>query len=455
MKPARSGPRLLPFIGLGMAFQRDMLGFLTETARQWDGLVPLGKLGWTPAFLAVDPELAGLVLQKRWREFVRDEVLRSAGAPVFGRGVLMVDGELHQRLRRTMQGAFTRERLLSLVPRIVAELERFCDTWQARVDTNEPIWMAREMARLTQAVFVQAMFDAQLGDRLGALLSSWDEVNAYITSRLTSPIRLPTSWPTPANRRLRRALGRIDEIVLPLIAERRRALDRGEQRDDLLSRLILARDPETGEQLDDALLRDQLLITFFAGFETTSTALTWAWILLAEHPHASARVHAELDEVLGDQPPSAEHLPRLGYLRQVLDETLRLYPSAFMLARQPVGEQSLGGRVVPAGAVVFVSPWVLHRDPRNWAEPERFDPERFAAGAEIPPFHYLPFGAGPRLCIGKQLGLLEGVLILACVARRFRPRALPGHHYVPQPYFTLHFDDGAPMLLSGRGAPIE
>jgi cytochrome P450 len=440
----------LPFIGLGMALQRDTLGFLSSTARQWEGLVPIGSLGPTPAYLVVDPELAGQVLQKRWRDFVRDEVLRSAGGPVFGRGVLMVSGDLHQQLRRTMQPAFTRARLLSLAPRIVAEVERFSQAWEARVDDGQPLLMAREMARLTQEVFVQAMFDVQLGPRLETLLTSWAEVNGYITKRITSPIRLSPRWPTPANLRMRRALAQIDEIVLPLIAERRDALAKGEVREDLLSLLINARDPETGESLDDAMLRDQLLITFFAGFETTSTALTWTWILLAGHPEVERRVHEELDEVLGGETPRAEHLPRLRYLRQVFDETLRLYPSAFMLARQPAGEQQLGGHIIPAGSVVFVSPWVLHRDPRQWPAPERFDPERFADGRELPPFAYIPFGAGPRLCIGKQLALLEAMLILASLARRFRPRVLPGRHYEPEPLFTLHFPDGAPMLLGRR-----
>lgn len=457
------GPRLLPFIGLGMKLQRDLLAFMSDAARRYGGVVRLGTLGPTPAFLVSDPELVGQVMQKRWRDFVRDDVLLAAGGPVFGRGLLFAEGELWLALRRTMQPAFTRERLAALVPRIQQEVERRCERWAEAAARGEPIPMATEMARLTQEVFVRAMFDASMGPTLDALLAAWTDVNEYVTQRILSPVRLPAAWPTPANRRMRRAVRVIDSIVRPLVQERRRELAEGlgapqacehegaakRGRDDLLGLLLAARDPETGEGLDDALLRDQVLMTFFAGFETTSTALTWAWILLARHPEVEARLHRELHEVLGGRAPTAEDLPRLRYLQQVFDETLRLYPSAFMLARQPVGDQALGGYMIPKGGVVFVSPWVLHRDPARWPDPDRFDPERFdpseSSEHDRSRFGYMPFGAGPRLCIGKQLALMEAKLVLATMAQRFAPRPLPGAEYRPRPLFTLHLDGGAPM----------
>jgi cytochrome P450 len=443
---APPGPRLLPFIGLGMKMQSDLLGFVSEAARRWGGVVRLGTLGSTPTFLVSDPELVGQVLQRRWRDFVRDEVLQIAGGPVFGRGLLFAEGELWLMLRRTMQPAFTRERLASLVPRILPEVERRCDRWAEAAAKGEPIPMALEMARLTQEVFVRAMFDTSMGPRLDALLEAWTVVNEYVTRRITAPVRLPASWPTPANRRMRRAVRVLDSIVDPLLQSRRRDLAEGREHDDLLGLLLGARDPETGEGLDDALLRDQILMTFFAGFETTSTALAWVWILLARHPEVEQRLHAELDEVLGGRAPTAEDLPRLRYMQQVFDETLRLYPSAFMIARAPEGTQELGGYTIPAGALVLVSPWVLHRNPARWPDPERFDPERFAPDApERDRFEYMPFGAGPRLCIGKQLTIMEAKLVLATMAQRFAPQLLPGTEYRPLPLFTLHLDGGALM----------
>ncbi len=448
--PIPPGPRLLPFVGLGIAMQRDLLGLLESTSRRWDGLVRLGSLGPTPAYLAIAPELVGQLLQRRWRDFVRDEVLLAAGTPVFGRGVLLATDELHLRLRRTMQPAFTRARLETLGEPIVEQVERHAERWSVLAERGETILMAERMARLTQEVFVRAMFDSDLGSRLDPLLARWSEVNHYITDRIVSPFHLPARWPTPANRRMRRAVAVIDAIVQPMIAERRRALKRGEDRGDLLSVLLAARDPESGEALDDALLRDQILMTFFAGFETTSTALTWVWILLGQHPDVEGRVHAELDEVLGGRLPTAKDVPDLRVLRQVFDETLRLYPSAFMLARQPAGEQELGGFSIAPGSVVFASPYVLHRDPRRWTDPERFDPERFAPGRVPERFSYLPFGAGPRLCIGKHLAILEAMLILATLMQQFRAHTMGGHDYRPQPLFTLHFEDGAPMRLERR-----
>ncbi len=446
------GPKLLPFVGLGMAMQRDMLRFLAETSREWGGIVRLGTLGPTLAYLVTEPELVGQVLQARWRDFVRDDVLIAAGGPAFGEGLLFAEGERWMMLRRTMQPAFTRERLAGLVPLILEEIQRRCQRWEPEAAAGRPVEMALEMARLTQEVFVRAMFGAGLGERLDPLLRSWTTINEYVTQRILSPIRLPAGWPTPANLRLRRALAVIDAIVGALIDERRRELASGRERSDLMGLLMAARDPETGEALSDSLLRDQILMTFFAGFETTSTALTWTWLLLAEHPEVEQRMHAELDAVLAGRSPSAEDLPKLRYMQQVFDETLRLYPSAFMLARQPVGEQTLGGYRIEAKSAVFVSPWVVHRDPKLWPQPDRFDPDRFADEREDqrPRFAYLPFGAGPRLCIGKQLALIEAKLILATVAQRYRLRRVAGVSYRPRPLFTLHIDGGAPMQLQAR-----
>lgn len=446
--PSPPGPRLLPWIGLPLAFARDLLGFVESAAREHGGIVSIGGFGPTPALLVTDPELVGQVLQGRWREFVRDDLVRSAGGPVFGRGLLFAEGDLWLRLRQAMQPAFRRDRLRGLVELIDAEVERHVDRLLAKGGRVE---MADEMARLTQEVFVRAMFSASLGDDLDRLLVAWTTVNEYVAGRLINPIHVPPTWPTPGNRKLRAAMAIIDGIVRPLVAARRLAFDEGHETHDLLGMLLAARDPETGEGLSDELLHEQILMTFFAGFETTSSALTRLWLLLAEHPDAEQRLHAELDAVLGDRRPSADDLPQLTWLRMIIDETLRLYPSAFMLVRQAVGDQELGGYPIRAGTLVFMSTWVMHRDPKQWPEPERFDPERFGPGSpERGKFVYIPFGAGPRLCIGKQLALMEAQLIVAGVARRLRARPVPGATYKSEPLFTLHVAGGAPMLIERR-----
>lgn len=445
------GPRLVPLVGLPIALGRDLLGFVSKVAADHGGLASLGRLGTTPVVLVSDPTLVGEVLQGRWRDFVRDEVVRASGAPVFGRGLLLADGALWLRLRQTMQPAFRRERMQGLIAGIDAEVERHVGRMAALAGTGRPLQVADAMARLTQEVFVRAMFTTSLDRDLDRLLGAWTTINEYIAARLIAPMRIPPHWPTPGNARLRRAMATLDAIVRPILIARRAAAARGETTPDLLGLLLDARDPETGEGLDDDLLYEQILMTFFAGFETTSSALTNLWMLLADHPEAEQRLHAELDAVLDAGAPTSEQLGGLTWLRMLIDETLRLYPSAFMIARQCVGAQSLGGHALAPETVAFISTWVLHRDPTRWREPERFDPTRF--GPEAPArgrFEYIPFGAGPRLCIGKQLALMEAQLIVAGVARRLRLRKLPGTRHTVEPLFTLHVRGGAPMLVEAR-----
>jgi cytochrome P450 len=445
------GPRLLPIVGLPLALGRDLLGFVSRVAAQHGGLASLGRLGRTPVILVTAPELVGEILQGRWRDFVRDEVVRESGAPVFGRGLLLAEGPLWLRLRQTMQPAFRRARMQGMAALIHGEVERHLERFDALADRGEPLRVADSMARLTQEVFVRAMFTTSLASDLDRLLRAWTVINEYVAGRLIAPFRVPPDWPTPGNHRLRKAMAVLEQIVRPIVVERRAAAERGETTDDLLGLLLAARDPDSGEGLDDELLYEQILMTFFAGFETTSSALTNLWMLLAEQPEVEARLHAELDATLDGRVPSAEQLAGLTWLRMIVDETLRLYPSAFMIARQCEGPQQLAGHTLEAGTVAFISTWVMHRDPQRWPQPERFDPTRF--GPDAPPrgrFDYIPFGAGPRLCIGKQLALLEAQLIVAGIARRYRLRKLPGTAHRVQPLFTLHVQGGAPMLVERR-----
>lgn len=445
------GPRLLPVVGLPVALSRDLLGFVSKVVADYGGLASLGRLGTTPVVLVSDPELVGEVLQGRWRDFVRDEVVRSSGAPVFGRGLLLAEGDLWLRLRQTMQPAFGRDRIQAMVATIDAEVARHVARMAAQAGTGRPLRVGEAMARLTQEVFVRAMFTTSLDGDLDRLLAAWTTIHKYVAGRLISPVRVPLGLPTPGNVKLRRAMATLEAIMRPILLARRAAAARGEITHDLLGLLLAARDPETGEGLDDDLLYEQILMTFFAGFETTSSALTNLWLLLAEHPEAEQRLHAELDAVLDEGTPTSEQLGHLTYLRMLIDETLRLYPSAFMLTRQAVGSQSLGGYALLPGTVAFVSIWALHRDPARWPEPERFDPTRFAPDAPARGrFEYIPFGAGPRLCIGKQLALMEAQLIVAGVARRVCLRKLAGTRHIVEPLFTLHVSDGAPMLVEPR-----
>jgi cytochrome P450 len=254
--------------------------------------------------------------------------------------------------------------------------------------------------------------------------------------------------PTPGNRAFLRARQTLDSVVFDIIARRRRGETQGQ---DLLAMLMEAQDAETGERMTDAQLRDELMTLFIAGYETTANALTWAWYLLSQHPEVEQRARGEVAQVLGERAPGPEDIPRLRYLSQVLEESMRLYPPAWVMVRQAREEDVLDGIRIPADPrlIVAVSPYVIHRQPRFWPEPERFDPERFSPerAADRPKLAYLPFGAGQRHCIGSHFAMMEMVLVLAGVLRRFRPRLVPGRSVELEPLVALRPKGGLPMLL--------
>jgi cytochrome P450 len=270
--------------------------------------------------------------------------------------------------------------------------------------------------------------------------------------RLTAPVRVPIGVPTPSNRRFRRFRATLDRIVYDVI-ERRRRQGVG---DDLLSRLMEARDSETGERMDDRQLRDEVMTMFLAGHETTANALTWTWYLLSRHPDARLRVEGELSRVLGGRAPSLDDLASLPYTGMVLLESLRLYPPAWMFSRRAIEKEELGGYVVPKGAMVMVPPYVVHRHPGLWERPESFEPERFAPERSEgrPRLAFFPFGAGPRLCIGRDFALQEAQLVLATVAQRCRLELVPGHPVVPEPRITLRSKHGIRMRVIRPGTPL-
>ena len=274
----------------------------------------------------------------------------------------------------------------------------------------------------------------EVGDALAHLL-------AIVNERTTRVIFFARPrLPTPENLRLRRAVGTLDEIVLRIIAERRKS--RG---GDLLSMLMEARDAETGEAMDDRQLRDEAMTIFLAGHETTANALAWTWLLLSRYPAARRELRAELSEVLGGRSPTADDLPRLRFTRMLLEESMRLYPPAWIIARSAGGADEIGGYEIPAGSIVFVSPYIVHRHPRFWEDPEGFDPHRFEK--EPPRGAYFPFGGGPRACIGNGFAMMEAQLVLATVAQRVTFELVPGHPVELEPSITLRPRHGLAMQL--------
>jgi cytochrome P450 len=306
---------------------------------------------------------------------------------------------------------------------------------------------------LTQAIIVRTMFSTDLGATAEIVNRTWPIVNRRIGETFWAT-RLETRLPLPANRRFRRAMGELEAVVYRIIEDRRRT-----RRDehDLLAMLLAARDDETGAGMTDRQLRDEVMTMLLAGHETTSLALSWTYYVLSQHPEVEQRIADEVDRVIGAERPAFAHCEQLTSTRQVIQESLRLYPPAWGFSRQALGDDELGGYRVPKGSLVFLIPFVIHRRPKLWPEPERFDPDRFAPAreAERPRFAYIPFGGGPRGCIGNHFAMLEAQLIVAAIAQRYRIELARDQQVRAEPLITLRPVPGIRARICRRQAKCE
>jgi len=347
-----------------------------------------------------------------------------------------------------MQPAFHRQRLNAFGEIMADSSARVLERWD-RGPAGQRLEIDQEMMALTLQVAGRALFSRDLLGEARELGQAFTDLSEYMNYRMNNPFALPAFVPTRPNRKFRQAMRTVDGKIFAMIGERRRG---GQPSDDLLAMLMEARDADTGQGMTDAQLRNEVAVMMFAGHETTSVTLTWACYLLSQNPEAEARLHAELDQVLGGRAPAIADLPRLPYTRAVIDETLRLYPPAFGITRQSIKADEFGGYRIPANSSLTLVFYNVHRDARFWSEPERFDPDRFTPerSAGRPPFAYLPFGAGPRQCIGNQFALTEAQLVLATLAQRYQLRLVPGHTVMPNPIFTLRTSHGLPMTAQRR-----
>lgn len=404
-------PRGLPFLGNVPRLRRDPLGAMTEWARTHGDVVGL-RLAIAQGFLISHPDDIEHVLVTANRSFVKPWLLRQAGE-MLGDGLLTSDGELWLRQRRLMSPPFHRERIASYGGAMVELTERMLDGWR----DGEVLDLHEEMMHLTLAIVARTLFGSRVDDVAEDVGWALEIALKRFVDRI-GPMRLLDRLPLPRNRRFASARDRLDAIIFRLIRERRATTD---PRTDLLGMLLDATDEE-GRHMSDRQLRDEAITLFLAGHETTAIALSWTWMLLALNPEVERKLLDELDDVLRGVPPTVEDLPRLRYTAAVIRESMRLYPPAWRIGREAIQECEIGGYPVPIGSQVIMSQWVVHRDPRFFAEPERFLPERWEANraAALPKFAYFPFGGGARRCIGDTFAIMEAALVLATVARRFR-----------------------------------
>lgn len=430
---ATDGARVLPEIrgltryGNLLRFMADPDAFVRRSAAAGD-MVRLRMPSDSPVLLR-HPDLIEQVLVTKNRSFVKDR-LTHALREVIGDGLLVSEGEFWRRQRRLAQPAFLRERILRHADAVVAAGERAVATWREGqvIDVHAAMMdLARDVVATTLLSSEVGRAAEDLGAALEVLMARYSDWRYAVLPGLAKLAMLPS------NRRFAGARARLTAIVDGIIAERRRS---GADRGDLLSVLLAARDVD-GTQMSDAQLRDEVTILFMAGHETTALALSWAFVLLGRRPGAWARLAAEADAVLGERPASAADLGRLPYTEAVILETMRLYPPAWSIGREATEAVEIGGVTLAKGTQVWMFQWSSHRDERYFPRPLAFEPERWEDGLlqRLPRFAYFPFGGGPRLCIGNNFAMLEAVLLLATIARRWRPQVAARD--VPRPQFSI------------------
>lgn len=424
---------------------QDPLAFLLRMTHKYGDSVSF-NLPEEKARLLNHPDLIQHVLQTNSRNYTKQTPQFKTFALVTGNGLLNSDGRFWLQQRRIAQPAFHQHALTNLEETIVCITAKTADRW---AQLAQPVDIEREMLRLTFNIIMRALFTLDVSDRVNALVEEVEAVLKYVLFRAQTPFAAPLTWPLRVNRRYQAAMGTLDALVYELIAARRAQAN---PPPDVLGQFLAARDADTGEPLPDKVLRDEVMTLIIAGYETAATGLTWLWHLLDQHPDIAAELHTELDFVLNGRLPTVNDLPQLPLLRQIVDETLRLYPPSWLISRAAAEDDMIGGQPIAAGTLIIISPYVLHRHPQFWPQPEQFWPQRFAEGHGNgrSRFAYIPFGAGPRLCIGNHFALMEMQLIVATLAQRFHLRGHGKRSVRPTTLVTIRPRSGLPMQITPR-----
>ena len=438
------GPKGTRVMGVMREFNRDALGFIERMQRDYGDIV-WSRFLYVPALFLYHPDEIESVLTTNAKNFRKAMTLRSNFFQrLVGNGLLTSEGEEWKRQRRLSNPGFHRERVATYGTTMVDYANRLAANWHE----GETRDLHRDMMRLTLEIVVRCLFSADVShdvDHVGETLSTMVKPFA---SQATLKWILNNRLPTPEHLRFHRLARRIDRVVYRIIAERRAG---GKDKGDLLSMLLAAHD-EDGSGMDDQQLRDEVMTLFLAGHETTALTLAWSWYLLGGNPEAEKKFHAELDEMLGNRDATFADLSRLNYTEQIVKESMRLYPPAYGLGREAVTGCEIGGYYVPPGAQVFMFQWATHRDARFFDEPLRFKPERWTAEFEsqLPKYAYFPFGAGPRVCIGASFAMMEMILVLATIGRRFRLELDSNHPVEIYPAMSLRPKNGVTVTIHAR-----
>jgi cytochrome P450 len=434
------GPRGNLLLGSIPEIRRDNVHAFLEAWRRYGDIVRFR--GPFTLYLLAHPDAVKQVLQDNAANFPRPPSVRDRLQAIVGGGLVGAEGAAWVRSRRMAQPAFRRHHLEAHGALFAEATTEVLDSWAANADQGRPLEVESAMVRVSLANLAASLFRTDWRrdiDRVGPAVG---DILAFANSRLTSVVDT-SRLPLPSTRRFHRRLELLDSILYPLIAERRRAP--GGQ--DLVSMLVEVTDQETGERLTDKQVRDETISFFIAGHATIASALTWTWYLLSTHPESWRRLRAEVDQVLTGRVPAVADLPRLAYTTMVVQEAMRLYPPIYLVLRRAEADDQVDGYRIPAGANIALCPWVTHRHPEFWDNPEGFEPDRFAPdpSGRRHRMAFFPFSGGPRRCIGEGFAMLQLPLVVAMVAQRYRLTLLPGRPAEVEAAVTLR--PRAPMLM--------
>jgi cytochrome P450 len=440
--PDHGPPPALPFVGHALALRRDPLRLLTALTREHGGMAPL-RLGPLRGYLLSEPELVGQVFVAKKKHYSRQTPVYRAMAEFLGDGILTTEGADWRTHRRIVQPAFHKRRLARFTGDIARIGDEMLSRWRGELDVSDA--MMRLTLRIVSEVLLGTRTDRDASD-IGRAI---DESQRYAEGVMGRLAPLPDFVPTPRDRAFRRARATLDRVAYGIIDARRAADAPG---DDVVGMLLEAR-YEDGRPLSRQRIRNELLTLLAAGHETTANALSWTLMRLSLHPEVARRLAAEVDEVLGDRLPTFDDLPRLTYTRRVFDEAMRLHPPAWVTGRVVTVGHELGGVTMRPEDFVLISPYVTHRRPDLWENPEGFDPDRWEALSKkgaLKPFTFYPFGGGSRKCVGEAFAYLEATVLLALLAQRFRLELVGGRPIVPAPQITLGLASGLFMRVVPR-----
>jgi cytochrome P450 len=430
--------------------RRNFLAIWEDRCFEWE--VFSNRLISRRLFVCNSPDTVELAFIENHESFERKSPqMRHALAPLLGDGLFISDGEVWRRRRRLVAPIIHVSRLPLFAPLMVQAALETAERW-AELPEGTQINALTEMAALTAEIICRTVFGRELGAaRAAEIITAFSEYQRLIGQLdLAYFFGLPDWLPRFHSFAIHRAAKRIHEVLDQVIRDCRARLSSGEA--SMIRLLLEARDDETGEPLDETALRNEAAVIFMAGHETTANSLAWTWYLLSQAPEVEKRLHAELAQVLAGRPPTLDDVPKLIYTRAIFDETVRLYPPVPLLARQALHDEVIRGRRVPAGALVMVVPWLLHRHRRYWGKPDHYIPERFLPeNAQFRVRHtYLPFSVGPRICAGAAFGLTEAVLCIATLAQRVRLRLAPDAIVDPVCRLTLRPGDDLRMFVEPR-----